>query len=96
MSSAGATLPHRHGQQQQWPVRSDGSPHPPGQVQLLGPLRRVGAAQGRSVHHTACLGSAIVLFLCLHLPADWLKLDDDKVSMVTEEDILKLSGGGMT
>ena len=25
---------------------------------------------------------------------DWLKLDDDKVSMVKEEDILKLSGGG--
>lgn len=24
----------------------------------------------------------------------WLKLDDDKVSMVLEEDILKLSGGG--
>lgn len=29
-----------------------------------------------------------------HRGADWLKLDDDKVSMVTEEDILKLSGGG--
>ena len=25
---------------------------------------------------------------------NWLKLDDDKVSMVKEEDILKLSGGG--
>lgn len=24
----------------------------------------------------------------------WLKLDDDKVSMVLEEDVLKLSGGG--
>ena len=26
---------------------------------------------------------------------EWIKLDDDKVSVVTEEDILKLSGGGM-
>ena len=26
---------------------------------------------------------------------EWLKLDDDKVSVVTEEDILKLSGGGI-
>ena len=25
---------------------------------------------------------------------NWLKLDDDKVSLVKEEDILKLSGGG--
>ena len=29
-----------------------------------------------------------------HLPGDWVKLDDDKVSVVTEEQILKLSGGG--
>ena len=28
------------------------------------------------------------------LPGDWVKLDDDKVSVVTEEQILKLSGGG--
>jgi ubiquitin carboxyl-terminal hydrolase 14 len=26
---------------------------------------------------------------------DWIKLDDDKVSVVTEDDILKLSGGGV-
>ena len=26
---------------------------------------------------------------------EWIKLDDDKVSVVTEEDILKLSGGGV-
>ena len=26
---------------------------------------------------------------------DWLKLDDDKVSVVKEEDVLKLSGGGV-
>lgn len=31
------------------------------------------------------------VFLCV---GNWLKLDDDKVSMVKEEDILKLSGGG--
>ena len=29
-----------------------------------------------------------------HLPGDWVKLDDDKVSVLTEEQILKLSGGG--
>jgi len=29
-----------------------------------------------------------------HRGSDWLKLDDDKVSVVSEEDILKLSGGG--
>lgn len=26
---------------------------------------------------------------------DWIKLDDDKVSVVKEEDVLKLSGGGI-
>ena len=31
------------------------------------------------------------LYVCID---NWLKLDDDKVSMVKEEDILKLSGGG--
>ncbi len=30
-----------------------------------------------------------------HRGKEWLKLDDDKVSVVLEEDILKLSGGGM-
>lgn len=28
------------------------------------------------------------------LADEWVKFDDDKVSMVTPEDILKLSGGG--
>ena len=30
-----------------------------------------------------------------HRNDEWIKLDDDKVSVVTEEDILKLSGGGV-
>ena len=40
---------------------------------------------------------------CVHMhyvlmatPTDqWLKLDDDEVSMVTEDEVLKLSGGGI-
>jgi len=29
-----------------------------------------------------------------HRGNEWLKMDDDKVSVVLEEDVLKLSGGG--
>ena len=32
----------------------------------------------------------------LLIAGEWLKYDDDEVSVVLEEDILKLSGGGLT
>lgn len=31
---------------------------------------------------------------CVLLTDEWIKFDDDKVSIVTPEDILRLSGGG--
>ena len=34
------------------------------------------------------------VILLLMLPDEWLMYDDDKVSVVLAEDILKLSGGG--
>ena len=51
-------------------------------------LRAVLTHQGRSS------SSGHYLAWVKHSGNVWLKLDDDKVSMVLEEDILKLSGGG--
>lgn len=43
-----------------------------------------------------CSGTECFLFLLWSLPPldEWVKFDDDKVSVVSPEDILRLSGGG--
>ena len=47
------------------------------------------------IHVIMIVSSHVTLHdITAHLPGDWVKLDDDKVSVVTEEQILKLSGGG--
>ena len=37
----------------------------------------------------------IIVCYVLSMIGNWIKYDDDDVSLVTEEEILKLSGGGM-
>lgn len=43
-----------------------------------------------------CSGTQCFLFFLWSLPLldEWVKFDDDKVSVVSPEDILRLSGGG--
>ena len=35
-----------------------------------------------------------ILYSCLHISDNWIKCDDEKLSIVKDEDVLKLSGGG--
>lgn len=51
---------------------------------------RIGHAPHTTPPHRRSLCSLLSRFFA----DEWVKFDDDKVSVVTPEDILKLSGGG--
>lgn len=51
------------------------------------------AGSGRRVRFTWLYFETVFTFVFLSTDA-WYKCDDDKVSPVTEEEVLKLSGGG--